>query len=311
MRKSEINFPHPLLSEYSKDYSDECSFAVDLGEIQETHYEFVLPFTYSITSPGLKDMIDNKQAIVVVRVYCSATSYRRVFKFDVGAPLTINLPKGDVAKRLELQGSVVAAIDTKSFDFPEHNHQFFAGTAVELKRGNILAETDSIQISIDDSELEKQLSSIILIDSTAGIDCLDVNYDDAEDGLIHIRMPEQEYQEYFTLRKNYNRYGISRFLQSAVIMPALTEAIQLLRVEAVQKEMDPEFEEKYTTTVWADSILGKCDELQRDVYDDSFSAYGLANEILHCVTKDAVTELHKKAQEIYNNNGATRMGGID
>lgn len=311
MRKSEINFPHPMLSEYSKDYLPECSFSVDLADIQETSYEFVLPFTYTVTSSGLKEMIDKQQATVVIRLYCSATSYREVFKFDSNNTLDIRVSKNSIAKRVELQGAIIATIDAKGFNLPEHNQQFFSGTNIELKRGNILAESDPIQINIDDSELEKQLSSIVLIDSTAGIDCLHVNYNDEEDGLIHIRMPEREYQEYFTLRKNYNRYGISRFLQSAVIMPALTEAIQLLRVEAVQKEYDPEFEEIYSTTIWADSILGKCDDLQRDILDNSISAYALANEILHFVTKDAVAELHRKAQEMYNNNGATRIGGID
>ena len=311
MRKSEINFPHPMLNEYSNDYEESCVFSVELGDIQENTHEFILPFGYTITSSGLKNMIDSSEATVVIKLYCSATSYREIYKFKANSELSIVIPKSHVAKRIELQGFIISAVDSKTFSLPEHNQQFFAGASIEIRKGNILADTDAIQINIDDSELEKQLSSIVLIDSTSGIDSLDVNYLDDEDGLIHIRMPEVEYQEYFTLRKSYNRYGISRFLQSAVIMPALTEAIQLLRTEAVQKEIDPEFEEKYGLTVWADSILNKCDELQRDVADTSISAYGLANEILHFVTKDAVSELHKKAQEMYNNNGATRMGGID
>lgn len=311
MRKSEINFPHPLLSDYSKDYSADCTFSIELGEVGETSHAFLFPFSYSITSLGLKEMIANNHAVVVVRAYCSYTSYREIFKFKSDEPLIVEIPKGSVSKKIELQGTVVAAVDNQSFSLPEHNQNFFAGTTVVIKKGNILAEFDPIQINIDDSELEKQLSSIIVIDSTTGIECLDVNYNDCEDGLIHIRMPEEEYQEYFTLRKNYNRYGISRFLQSAVIMPALTEAISLLRMEAIQKEVDPEFEEKYGTTVWADSIYGRCEELHRDISDHSVSAYCLANEILHFVTKDAVTELHKKAQEMFNNNGATRIGGVD
>ena len=311
MRKSEINFPYPMLNEYNKDYEEACEFSVKLGEIHENTHDFILPFAYTITSSGLKSMIDSSKATVVIKLYCSATSYREIYKFKANSELSIVVPKSNVAKRIELQGFIISAVDSKTFSLPEHNQQFFAGVAIEIKKGNILADTDVIQINIDDSELEKQLSSIVLIDSTAGINCLDVDYLNDQDGLIHIRMPEEEYQEYFTLRKSYNRYGISRFLQSAVIMPALTEAIQLLRIEAVQKDADPEFEEKYGLTVWADRILNKCDELQRDISDPGISAYGLANEILHFVTKDAISELHKKAKEMYNNNGATRMGGVD
>jgi len=311
MRKSEINFPHPLLSEYSKDYAADCSFEILLGEIKDNNNIFSFPFEYTLKSPGLTEMIYNNQAVVILKVYCSYTSYREVFVFKEGSPLTIDIPKGKVSKKLEIQGFVIATSDNSAFKLAEHNKEYFNDSVIEIKKGNILAEVDTIQITIDENELEKQFSSIIVVDCMSGIDSLDVNYNDDEDGLIHIRMPKDEYDEYFALRKNYKIFGISRFLQASVILPALTEAIQLLKTETKQIDMDPEFEEKYTTTIWADSILRKCDELNRDIRDDSISAYGLANEILHYVTKDAVSDLFKKAQEMYNNSGSTRIGGVD
>lgn len=312
MRKSELNFPHPLLSDYSRDYVEGCSFEIALGDFSEDSFAFTLPFMCTLSSIGLCDMVRNEQAVIAIRVYCSATSYREVFKFSSTDTLTISVPKDKVAKKLELQGVIIAAIDNNSFSLPEHNKSFFSGIKIPIQKGHILAEANPIQINIDDTELEKQLSSIIVIDATAGISALDVQYNNEEDGLIHIQMPEEEYREYFDLRTTYKRYGVSRFLQSAVIIPALTEAILLLRLESIQKEYDPDFEEKYSNTVWADSIFEKCDELKRDLTDESISAFGLANEILRYVTKDTVTELHKKAQEMYNNDGnITRIGGVD
>lgn len=311
MRKSDINFPHPLLSEYSKDYAEDCSFTVEVADAKEDASKFIVSLRAFLACKGLEDYISEEKAAVAVKVYCSATSYREQHVFDRVGDLKIEIPKNMVAKKLELQGYIISNVNLEKFCLSEHNPAFFSNATIPISKGDILAEAHSIQINIDDSELEKELSSIIVVENAVGLESLVVNYLDDTDGLIHIRMPENEYQEYFKLRQSYRRYGISRFLQSAVIVPALTEAIGLLKMEAEIKEYDPEYEEIYGNTVWADSIMNKCDEIKRDLTDKSISAYALANEILGLVTKDAVSELHKQAQEMYNNTGVSRMGGVD
>ena len=40
MRKSELNFPHPLLSDYSRDYVEGCSFEIALGDFSEDSFAY-------------------------------------------------------------------------------------------------------------------------------------------------------------------------------------------------------------------------------------------------------------------------------
>lgn len=311
MKKSEINFPVPVLNGYNSDYAENCSFSITVDEIKEEGHCFKTSVSYCLNCEGLQKKVDNKEAVVIIKLHCSTTSYRFIEMFEDGNNIVLRIPKKDVINKVELVGYILAKQKIEKFCLPEHNPMFFGGIALKAKKGTVLAESDTIPLFVDGSELEKQLSSIIKIDNVSGIEHLCVDYDDQISGLIHIKMPSDEYDEYFALRKKYNRFGVSRFLQSAVIMPALVEAITLLKLERTASEYDDEYEVKYSSTVWAESIISKCDELGRDIYDETLMAYTLANEILGFVTKDAVRDLYGHAQGNYNNNEAIRIGGID
>lgn len=310
MRKSDINFPHPLLNGYNHDYKEGCLFEISIDTVNEEKDEFIIPVLYNLKCDGLNDLINSQSAKVVLRVSCSHTSYRDIINFD-SEKTDVKIPKNKVSKRIEIYPYIVASKDIVNFKLAEHDFLYFGNTIFKVNEGEILAEASMIQINLDDSELEKRLSSVIKIDSVAGIESLNVVYTDTEDDLIHIQMPVEEYTEFFNLRERYGRYGISRFLQSSIILPALVEGISLLRSEKYLLEIDPEHEEKYADTIWAESIFSRCEKLKRDVYDTDLSSFGLANEILGYVAKSSISELHKKAQEMYNNDGATRLGGID
>lgn len=310
MRKSEINFPHPLLNGYNHDYIDGCQFEISIDTITEEDNNFIVPVFYDLKCDGLKELVDSGAAKILLRISCSYTSYRDIVLIDT-EQTDITISKNKVSRRIEISPYIVASADINDFKLKEHDLLYFGNTVFKVNEGELLAEGSLIQINLDDSELEKQLSSVIKIDSVSGIDYLNVVYDNADDGLIHIQMPEDEYKSYFNLRERYGRYGVSRFLQSAIILPALVEGIALLREEKALVELDPEYEEKYSDTTWAESAFARCEELKRDIYDANMSSFGLANEILGAVTKDSLSDLHNKAKEMYNNSGATRLGGVD
>lgn len=307
MRKSEINFPHPLLNEYNHDYTENCSFETTIGVINENDDSFIVPVIYELKCDGLKKLINTGFARAVLKITCSQTSYRDIVTLNE-EHTDIAILKNMVSQRIEFCSYIIAIKDIPNFRLDEHDLLYFGNTVFKVNEGELLAEGSLIQINLDDSELEKQLSSIIKIDSVEGIDNLNVVYDNTDDSLIHIQMPEDEYISYFNLRERYGRYGISRFLQSAIILPALVEGISLLREEKNLIEIDPEHDEIYGNTIWAESILARCEE---KIYDSDQSAFGLANELLGKVAKDSVSDLYNQAQEMYNNSGATRVGGVD
>lgn len=100
--------------------------------------------------------------------------------------------------------------------------------------------------------------------------------------------------------KKHFKNGIERFLQSTLILPAITEAISKLRMEEYLLENieDEDYEILYKGTVWADSILKALNNLGiDDLANCTSSDYELANKILGNVAADSLNNLMQKMTE--------------
>lgn len=313
MRNSKINFPHPLLNEHTNDYIDDCSFELNeiaIEDISENGSQFSIPVTYSLACNGIEKLIEDGSAAVIVRVVCGATSYREIISFPSKNSMRINIPKNDVSKKIDFTSYIIAKKEISDFHVEEHNSDYFDGVSFHLNAGEIIAMSATISMNIDDSELEKQVSSIVKIDRVDTIEKMEVKYD-TEDGLIHIQFPAEQYIAYEELINQYSKYGILRFLQSSVMIPAISEAIMLLREEKSVTDLDDEAEIVYGDTVWAESLFRRCEKLDCDLYDKTISAFGLADDMLASVTADAVKDLYNFAKDLYNSKDDTRLGGVD
>ena len=97
-------------------------------------------------------------------------------------------------------------------------------------------------------------------------------------------------------KKKYLKYGIERFLQSALILPVIVEALALIKEQESLEES--EVEDHYIDTIWADSLIAVLkkhgiDELatcNRNLTD-------LANMILNDVAADAINDLMQKMKD--------------
>ena len=72
MRKSDINFPHPLLNGYNHDYIDGCQFEISIDTITEEEFSILVKFfknrklvedIISLSGNGLKL---NKRALTTI-----------------------------------------------------------------------------------------------------------------------------------------------------------------------------------------------------------------------------------------------------
>ena len=118
--------------------------------------------------------------------------------------------------------------------------------------------------------------------------------DPALTNYIVITLPDAEYKNYAKLRtKKHLKNGVERFLQASIILPAVTEAISILRrEEMIEADED---EPQYRGTVWADSILHALRGLGiEELASCNRSDYELANLILGNVVGDAVSNLMQK-----------------
>lgn len=313
MRNSKINFPHPLLNEYTNDYVDGCRFELNeiaVEDISENGAIFSIPVTYSLTCDGIAKLVEEEKAAVVVRVVCGATSYREIISFPSKNSMRINISKNEVSKKIDFTSYIIAKREITDFHVEEHNPDYFEGVSFHLNAGEIIAMSETISMNIDDSELEKHVSSIVKIDRVDTIEKMEVKYD-TDDGLIHILFPAEQYIAYEDLINQYSKYGILRFLQSSVMIPAIAEAVMLLREEKSITDLDDTAEIVYGDTVWAESLFRRCEELDCDLYDKTISAFGLADDMLASVTADAIKDLYNFAKELYNSKDDTRLGGVD
>jgi hypothetical protein len=110
-------------------------------------------------------------------------------------------------------------------------------------------------------------------------------------------LPDKEYSLYSSLtNKRHLKFGIERFLHASLFLPAIVDAISLLKREEELDESD--IEVHYVGTIWANSIL---EALKKNGVEELSTTtktnVELANLILGDVVSDALNDLMKKMND--------------
>ncbi|MGI6444290.1 MAG: hypothetical protein ACOX2I_01050 [Candidatus Ozemobacteraceae bacterium] len=301
MKVNTMNFPHPVLTEYTKDFVD-SSFEISLKGQDDINECFELNISYSLQSPGLNGLIESKIAEVLLRVICYKTSYRTVFV--LGENITrISIPKKFVADTIKLQGIIVINKAIEDYRLEEFNRSYFGNFEFSLRKGDVLANEPGIIIKLD-TFLEDTPSGVVFVAGGGENAEMKVNYaktDEKDPQLtdyIVITLPKAEFEKYSKLRnKKHLKNGIERFLQASLILPAVTEGLSRLRKEF---EYDEDYESTgtYRDTVWAESFLAGLRKLGiESLQDCSYSDFELANKLLGNVEKNSLDNLMEKLTE--------------
>jgi hypothetical protein len=150
MKRTNVNYPYPVLNSSNEDYID-CSFNIisqDEIIINGDNLEFSVE--YELASNGLKELIDNEKAKVVL--YCESVEaeYRKIKYYEQGSTcIKLSIDKNDLSKNLEIRGYIIATSNIYPFRLDEHNHDLFGGVPFKIGNGDILAiSNDFIQVPI-------------------------------------------------------------------------------------------------------------------------------------------------------------------
>lgn len=298
MRNKVIEYPHPVLTEYMNDFP-ECSFSIEITSHGDNGKDLELEIQSSLICPGILDMITKGIAKICVRIYCHRTIYRTVKDLSIEKSTIITIPKKLVSEALELQGLIVATQNVDNYNLNEFNNEYFGGLTFKLRKGAIIANEPGLKIKLN-SIYEKNVSGIVQVTGSSTISEMKVHYSSTEEtdpalsNYIVITLPNNEYKTYVKLRtKKHLKNDIDRFLQSAIILPAITEAISLLRREEEIEltEDDPH----YKGTIWADSIIHALAKLGvEELATSPRTNYELANMLLGNVVNDSINNLMQK-----------------
>lgn len=303
MATKAIDFPHPVLNDYTKDFID-SSFSMNITCDREDAQYIYLKVETILQCTGLLQMVHDGDAKIFVRVTCYRTCLRTVYEVNADNITEIRIAKREVCDEISIQGYIVATSDYNIYSLAEFNQNYFANTNFKLKKGNIIASEPGYTIKLD-TILEKNTSGVVSITYDANATLARVNFANIENtdtlspGYITIVLPGDEFEKYRELKnKKYLKTGVVRFMQAAIVFPAIVEAIGKLRFEEAVEDEDDEQDIHYKGTIWADSIYNalKLKGIE-DIVNSNRSDYELANMILGNIVGGAISNILYKAKQ--------------
>lgn len=304
MRNKAIEYPHPVLNEYAKDFTN-SNFSINIISHGDDGSNISLEIEHALNCEGISHLLESGKAKIILRVTCYRTSFRQTFDMNIDKNTLISIPKRNVTDTLDIQAMIIATSACNDYKLSEFNSNYFGNETFSLRKGDVIANEPGMKIKLS-SILEKNIAGIVIVTTSPTISKIKVNYasleetDPALSNYIVIILPDNEYKTYAKLRtKKYLRKGIDRFLQSSLILPVITEAIAKLRKEAKDAEYEEEEDtEHYKGTIWADSILEALKKIGIDDLTNCLqSDVELANELLGNVVEDSFSNLISKMTE--------------
>lgn len=297
MRNKAVEYPHPVLNEYTGDYPG-SRFAIEVLSHKDDGSEIVIEVESRINCDGLVQTIASGDAKVILRLTCYRTSLRKMYNLNPSGSTVIRISKRNVADSIDLQAMIVAAKDLNNFRLSEFNSNYFGDMEFKIRKGDVLANEPGIKIKLN-TILEKNMSGIVLVRGDRNTDVMSVNFAEITEGkpdltdYIVITLPDDDYRIYARMMKSkYLKKDVERFIQASVILPAITEAVGKLRAE------EGETVRQFEGTVWADSIYAALAKKGiTDLSENYMSDYEIANILLGDVVRDSLNNLKQKMEE--------------
>lgn len=222
--------------------------------------------------------------------------------------MPISVPKFSVVTKMDIVGSVIAAHNIDKFRCDgEFNDLYFGIATFEIRKGDILATEDSRSIYVDDTELEKPISSIFEIS----------RHDDQEsdvvpnfeDEKIQIFLKNELYDLYYKF-KDFNNGVLRRYAAGVIVYPVLVEAVGYV-ISHYQNGGESDDGIGYSSKRWFRAIDHKADAKGIDLRSYEGYPTTLANDMLGDIALDALKSF-KDTLDSEMNSGETQMiGGVD
>ena len=305
-----IDYPNPVLSIERDDYNENCAFDVSFNEEDITVDEnnILIPTTCELKCEGLSNLITQGKAAVVVLVSSSAAFYRRAFEFDATTlSATIEIPKFDVRKSIDFCGYILAKEDIKEFRCDgEFNDLYFKNMSFYVKKADVLAQGQTRVIPIDDTELEKPISSIFSIRrNTHSESQIEAFFDDPDEKIV-VYLSEKLNQLYYEM-KDFNNGVMHKYLNGIIAYPVLVEAIA--KICDYYRECGADYSEKRWFKVVEHKLKGLNVDLSTDF--DNYSYTELADQLLGGISYEGLLSVKDTINDEANGGEYVNTGGID
>ena len=278
MKQSNQNFPFPVLAKGSLDYQKDCKFSLVINQFPKEVAGFIFfALEYELTSDGLRRLIKEENASVLIQVVCRETSFRKVYLFQGQQVLPISINKKELSGLISINSFVVANRNVENFLLPEHNKEFFTLPS-QINKGDKLAIGETISFKLNKFDSLRPIASIVSIKENKETK-EDVDLDLSGEKIV-IFLSKELFEEYKKLREFPE---LRNYLAINVVMPSLVEALSEMRNNADTIDMD----KRWVMTL--DKVLK---QLEVDLYSSDLSCYAIANLIFRNGLKTSLESLY-------------------
>lgn len=271
MKKTNINYPHPVLSASNEDYIN-SSFNIELPVNPYVEGDLAkIKIVYSLKSQGIQELIENDKARVTVYLESVEAEYRKIFYFPKSSnSLALDINKNNLSKKLQIKGYIIANTKISPFKLQEHNSDLFGSVPFSLNKGDIIAIADGYTIPLENFDPLVDRPSIFSIRKQTENPNEEISVDMLTRDKITILLNEDTFTKYQIL---YQASDVRSLLASMFAVPVLVDALSYV------KNADPEEIEALQELKWYQVVDTKIKELHLDLSKED-SMTKIANTIL-------------------------------
>lgn len=293
------NFPNPVLINNNMDYND-STFDVILENFSIDNDLLKLNLKYEIECSSLAEFIKEGKAKAIIKIQSVGTPYREIFEFDNKRELLICINKNNLAKKMSIEGYIIASDNIKNFHPAELNELFFKSQIFNIRKGDILALHPGYSLPLDSSELEGPVASIFQIIKNEELkESIDVILD-TDTEKINIHLNKRAYESYIKIR---SQKVLDKYLAAAIVLPALTEALYYIASD----EQNPDKPSGYEDKRWYRQIKNKIEEKKLSFEDKSITS--VASSLLGEIVSTALIDFEEALSSLAD--GSNEIGSID
>ena len=236
-----INYPYPVIREYTEDYQS-TDFIGELKVLLESD-GYAVHTNFEINNKGIQSLISKNILTYALEVQCVSTWFRKLYPIQESK--VIRLDPQMIHERVELMPCIVAVTEIEGFtneDFAEE----YQGMKFDLNVGDIIGIGQKRTFdALYQNDIIKNGSSIV---DVGGNDKLKEIQCDFSQSTIKITLPSDQYEDYRSCGYNRSKY---KMLNAILIVPALVEAIGIIAAD----EKDSEHQSGHQNRAWYKTIV--------------------------------------------------------
>lgn len=171
-------FAYPVLSNFNDDYINVKFIAGTTGELNKTAKKSIIKTYVEIEDSYMNKLIDNGQAEVIMKVYCSTTKFRKIYTLNRGND-QIEIRNRDINKNVEINTFIVSKENIDKYYSDNFNNDY-KGFKFNIEKGAILAigKEENIFFEKDIDDLTKIKSIIKIRDIKKENEPMTVDFDE-------------------------------------------------------------------------------------------------------------------------------------